>query len=97
MCSIETLELPNTIKYIGKEAFSWCTKLKSFRLPSYIETINERAFSYDSSLTKLSVPSTLKYLGYAAFARCNLSDVSIYSIQIEAQKTIENESPAEKA
>lgn len=41
-----TVEMPNTIKYIGAHAFEHCSALQNFQFPQNLETIGERAFDY---------------------------------------------------
>ncbi len=41
-----TVELPNTIKYIGKFAFRYCSNLQNFQFPQNLESIGSQAFDY---------------------------------------------------
>ena len=66
-------------------------------LPPLVEHIGANAFAHNRRITSLTIPTTASYIGYGAFAYCSLADISIFSIQISEQKTVENESPADKA
>ncbi len=70
-----SVNLPSTIKKIGKEAFS-SIELTSLSLPENIEEIGENAFAnctmrWAETSLSLKLPSSLKYLGEGAFMNCN--------------------------
>ena len=93
---LEKITFTKECKTIEDQAFEYCS-LKDLVLPSYVEHIGSNAFAHNRGITSLLIPSTVSYLGYGAFAYCNLANISIYSSQISEQKTVENESPADKA
>ena len=73
-----TLELPETIKYIGDEAFkgSFVTEIDI----TNVEGIGNRAFM-GSQLSKVTMNTQTKYIGTEAFSRTLLTNVELpYSI-----------------
>ena len=94
--SISSITFPSSITKIDDYAFEYCS-LNELELPPFVEYIGANAFAHNRGITSLIIPTTVSYIGYGAFAYCNLADISIYSSQISEQKTVENESPADKA
>ena len=41
--SLETIEIPNSVEEIGKEAFEGCSALKSIKIPKSVKKIGENA------------------------------------------------------
>ncbi len=75
---IQSVSLPNTIKSIGFEAFSDCTKLKKIILPVTVTSIGEYAFQNCTSLQEAYVNSAIEVIPTAMFRNCtSLSKVSI--------------------
>lgn len=70
--AIRTINLPNTVASIGKDAFSDCTALYDISSLSgtQITKINGSTFSGDTSLVKVSIPTTCKEIGFSAFRGC---------------------------
>ena len=65
-----TLTLPESLKYIGQDAFNSASLLGELKLPSSIEYIGDCAFGYNEFSGELILPENLKELGSRAFA-CN--------------------------
>ncbi len=63
-----TVEMPNTIKYIGKYAFRYCSNLQNFQFPQNLETIGEKAFDYALNIFGGTVvlPESVRELRYGA-------------------------------
>ena len=68
--TVETINLPSTIKTIEAEAFKECTNLKNITIPSNVTSIGSYAFFYCESLTSLSIPSGVKDIKTYTFAGC---------------------------
>ena len=94
--SISSITFPSSIIKIDDYAFEYCS-LNDLVLPPLVAHIRANAFAHNRGITSLTIPTKVSYLGYGAFAYCNLADISIYSSKISEQKTVENESPADKA
>lgn len=75
--NLETLVLADTVKPIGKYAFSNLTKLSSVTFSASLETIGEYAFDGCESLTVFNAPSSLKTIEYSAFANSGLETVTL--------------------
>lgn len=75
--NLETLVLADTVKTIGKSAFSNLTKLSSVTFSASLETIGQYAFYGCESLTVFNAPSSLKTIEYGAFANSGLETVTL--------------------
>lgn len=67
-----SIELPDTLKYIGEKAFA-NTELKRIVLPESVEHLGTRAFAY-SSLSFVQLNSGLKHMGAYVFDGCEFLD-----------------------
>ena len=65
-----SVELPNSIRYIGKTSFYMATELQSINFPEGLREIGARAFEYCRKLEKIELPDGIKFLGCNAFADC---------------------------
>ena len=54
-CSVTNIEIPNSITYIGGQAFAFCQGLTSIEIPSSVTNIGGQAFESDHSLTQIIV------------------------------------------
>ncbi len=70
MYRMQTLTLPDTLIYIGDEAFDNCGALLSVEIPEGVVYIGDSAFAGDDSLSEVKLPKTLVYIGGHAFAYC---------------------------
>lgn len=80
---LENITLPNTLEYIGPNAFQECTAimerngkeeyvgLKNLVLPDSVKTIGEKAFMYCFTLDTLSIPATVETIEDKAFYSCS--------------------------
>ena len=78
-CSLQGIQLPETIDSIGKQAFENCGDLKSVVLPDNISVLPEACFNYCMSLSEVILPKQLKNIGKDAFCGCVMSTVTIPS------------------
>ena len=76
-CSLQGIELPETIDSIGKQAFENCGDLESVVLPNCITVLPEACFSFCMSLSEVILPQHLKSIGKDAFSGCIMSTVTI--------------------
>lgn len=63
--SLETVELPNTVKFIHSDAFKNCDKLTTINL-DYVEEIADLAFSGCNGLTSINLKSVRKLGGFSS-------------------------------
>ena len=64
------LTVDEGILYIGENAFSRCTNLKTAILPEGLVTIKEEAFNFCTALTTVVIPSTVNEIQSHAFSNC---------------------------
>ena len=70
--------VPDGVKVIGNDAFSFCNKLEKVTLTDSIVEIGQSAFSNCLALTTVDMPKNLKIISYCAFAHCeSLVDIVI--------------------
>lgn len=74
---IEEIGLPESLRYIGKNAFHKCTDMTFVGLPDGLEIIDEWAFYGCSGLTAVEFPEGLKRMESLSFAETMLSEVRI--------------------
>lgn len=79
---IVEVRLPDTIKYIGKEAFWGCSHLDRINLPESLESLGNYCF-FKTALRKLSVPKSIKKIPYMCFAQCSYLETVILEDGIE--------------
>ena len=74
--SVVSVTIPDSVTFIGWEAFRSCSKLKSVVIGKSVETISECAFRYCESLEKIVIPDSVKIIKESAFYGCvNLTSV----------------------
>ena len=64
--SLETVELPSTLRRIEIDAFANCRNLRSVQLPERLEMIGDRSF-YGCGLTEVVFPASVERIGERAF------------------------------
>ena len=75
---LTSIELPGSVKTIGRNAFYGCSSLSSVTLPNGLNTIGASAFGYCTSLTGIVLPNTVMTLDANAFYYCTaLTDVTL--------------------
>lgn len=68
--SLVSINIPDGVTTIGKQAFSNCSSLVIDYLPNTITSIGSNAFHGCSSLNLLSLPSNLTTIEYGTFGGC---------------------------
>ena len=75
---LTSINIPNTVSFIGEEAFSGCTGLTSINIPNSMTAIAQKTFYGCSSLTSIIIPESITEIGLSAFQDCsNLETISI--------------------
>ncbi|MBQ4516063.1 MAG: leucine-rich repeat domain-containing protein [Clostridia bacterium] len=75
---VTDLVIPDGIKEIKKDAFSYCSSLTSITIPHSVISIGESAFSYCKNLTNITISDGVTTIGGSAFSGCSkLSSVTI--------------------
>ena len=67
---LRSVEIPGSVKKIGRDAFAECCNLTTIELPEGVETIDPLAFHRCVNLKRVELPDTLKTIGGGAFAGC---------------------------
>ena len=67
---LRSVEIPGSVKKIGRSAFEECCNLKTIELPEGVETIDPMAFRKCVNLKRVELPNSLKTIGGGAFAGC---------------------------
>ncbi len=76
--SITHVDLPSTVKKIGKKAFYGCVGLTEMTIPASVTAIGESAFMTCTKLEKINLPQGLISLGANAFSLCiELKEVTL--------------------
>ena len=73
---ITTIKIPNTVTYIGTDAFAGCKSLESIVIPDSVTKIDRYAFGGCSSLMTISISRSVSSIANNAFE--NSSNVIIY-------------------
>ena len=68
--NIKDIELPKSLKVIGKEAFAY-SGLKKLEIPDGVKRIEERAFEGCYYLHTVQLPAGLEYVDEKAFSMCS--------------------------
>lgn len=70
-CSgLKNIEMPSSIRSIGKNAFKNCAVLETIVLPDGLVNIDSGAFENCFSLKSIEIPSSVTYIGKEAFQEC---------------------------
>lgn len=74
--ALESINIPDTVEYIGNNCFQNTPLLKSFDMPDNIQYIGMNAF-YNSGIKNINLKNA-KWIGYRSFMNCNnLKEVEI--------------------
>ena len=76
--TLEYIDVPSSVRYIGGRAFSTCYNLERISIPSSVNRIEEYTFFGCSKLNRISIPYGTESIGDYAFKGCR----SLYSVLI---------------
>jgi hypothetical protein len=68
---LTSLVIPEGVKVIGAEAFSFCSNLTTVSLPSTLTTIGNEAFNNCSKLKSITIPDSVTKVGNGLFRYCS--------------------------
>lgn len=71
---LKTISLPQSVTYIGEEAFGDCEDLETINFPEGLTSIGYDAFYDCVKLTEINLPESLTYIGNYAFCECEALD-----------------------
>ena len=69
-CTLKSVDLPDSLQYIGATAFISCKNLEAITIPDSITVIEERTFSACSNLKSISFGAGVTKISYGAFWSC---------------------------
>jgi len=73
-----TIVIPNSVKYLGTDAFRTCSGQMSVIIPEGVETVGQGTFFQCTGLTEITLPNSLSTIGHGAFQHCkSLTNVTI--------------------
>lgn len=76
--NIKSVTLPDSLRSIGNDAFSFCYDLESVTFGAGLKYIGQNAFTECSALKSIDLPEGLEYIGTNAFNDCtDLTEVSV--------------------
>jgi hypothetical protein len=67
---IRQVNLPDTLKTIGKFAFEDCMQLETISIPDGLISLEDGCF-YHSTINEITIPSSVKRIGVGAFSACH--------------------------
>lgn len=76
-CGLTNVVIPDTVKSIGRYAFSGCNGITSLELPEGLTSIEDEAFAGCTNLASINLPSTLLTIGNGAFEGTVLSGLKL--------------------
>jgi len=68
--AVKSVKIPEGVKNIGNEAFSFCRALASVNIPNSVKIIGNDAFSGCSALASITIPNSVTNIGTSAFCSC---------------------------
>jgi TonB family protein len=66
--NLTSITIPNSVTYIGEEAFSGCTGLTSVTIPNSVTSIGAGAFSGCTGLTSVTIPNSVTHIDGSEFS-----------------------------
>ncbi len=72
---ITTITIPNSVKSIGDEAFTYCSRLTEITIPNSVKSIGKYAFEGCGGITAVTIPENVEFIGNSAFECSNLTTV----------------------
>lgn len=70
MCNLQQLELPDSVEYIGENAFANDKSIKNLSLPKSLKKIDDGAFGNCTGLENVTFGDNIKEIGKEAFEDC---------------------------
>jgi hypothetical protein len=76
---IANLTMPDTVEYVGDEAFLNCSNLKEVTMSNSLKRIDAFSFAYCEKLTNITIPDSVTFIGVYAFSKCGFTSITIPS------------------
>lgn len=68
--ALESISIPNSVKYIGEYTFAGCENLKKVTLPSKLKELQKSTFQWCRSLEEVVFPREMETVRLSAFEGC---------------------------
>lgn len=69
--NLQSIEIPESVTYIGSNAFQNCKSLKTVTLNEGLTIIKSQAFNHCTSLKEITMPQSVTSIGSSAFKECS--------------------------
>ena len=88
--SLHQVIMPDSLKYIGREAFMNCN-IWDIHIPEGVVEIDDEAFNNNQNTESVTLPSTLRRIGNSAFCTCGMKSLYIpKSVEIIGEDAFTN-------
>lgn len=74
--SVRHVELPQSLRMLGKDCFSQCDYMREIVIPAGVEEIPDECFKSCAILDRVVLPQSIKRIGDLAFRFSHLSDIN---------------------
>nr|MDE7296545.1 leucine-rich repeat domain-containing protein [Clostridia bacterium] len=74
--SLQSVQLADTIRYIGQAAFYGCVSLTQINMPSHLIGISSTAF-HSCAMTSIKLPANVTSLGQSVFSHAKLKSIDL--------------------
>ena len=75
--AISSVEIPDSVEYIGNGAFEYCTSLESVTIPDSVKYLGESAFEYCSNLKDVKIGKGITKIKKDTFYCVNIESIII--------------------
>lgn len=78
-CSINSVSMPDSLRYIGRSAFGYCQQLEEVNFNNNLEFMNVDAFIGCEKLKQIDIPDNIKVISEGCFSKCPLETIKLPS------------------
>lgn len=85
---VEKIELPTTLRKIGRNAFGGMKKLTELTIPNGVEKIVDYLFAGMESVKTINLPASVTSIGYDVFPGRSYSEADLESINVDSGNSV---------